>query len=129
VALVATAVLATFVAGVADEQLAKSNPRDYDFRAALQTVRREARPGDTLLYAPVYLNDVIEYYAPGIRARVIGARRITIPHHGRVFVLASFLDQPGIAGYVGGARYALAHSRVRLVSSDHLEKIYLWEYR
>jgi hypothetical protein len=129
VALVATAVLGTFVAGIADEQLAKSNPRDYDFRAALQMVHREARPGDTLLYAPVYLNDVIEYYAPGIRSQVIGAHRITVPRHGRVFLLASFLDQPGIAGDVGGARYVLAHSRARLVSSDHLEKIYLWEYR
>jgi hypothetical protein len=46
-----------------------------------------------------------------------------------VFLLASFLDQPGIAGEVGGARYALAHSRMRLVHTDHLEKIYLWEYR
>jgi uncharacterized membrane protein len=129
VALAAGAVIATFVAGIADQQLAKSNPRDYDFRAALQTVRRDARPGDTLLYAPVYLNDVIEYYAPGIRSRGIGAHRVSVPRHGRVFVLASFLDQPGVAAEIGGARYALAHSRARLVSSDHLEKIYLWEYR
>ncbi len=129
VALVASALLATFVAGIADEQLAKSNPRDYDFRAALQTVRREARPGDTLLYAPVYLNDVIEYYAPGVRARVVGPHTPAVPRHGNVFLLASFLDQPGIPGDVGGARYALAHSRLRLVSTDHLEKIYLWEYR
>jgi hypothetical protein len=35
VVLVAVALLATFFAGTADEQLAKSNPRDYDFRAAL----------------------------------------------------------------------------------------------
>jgi hypothetical protein len=77
----------------------------------------------------VYLNDVIEYYAPGIRSQVIGSRRLTVPRHGRVFLLASFLDQPGIAGNVGGARYVLAHSRLRQVSTDHLEKIYLWEYR
>jgi Dolichyl-phosphate-mannose-protein mannosyltransferase len=129
VALVAIAVLATFVVGLSDEQLAKSNPRDYDFRAALQTVRSEARPGDTLLYAPEYLNDVIEYYTPGIRSEVVGAHRVTLPRHGKVFLLASFLDQPGIAGYVGGARYQLAQSRLHLANTDHLEKIYLWEYR
>jgi hypothetical protein len=129
VALVSVALLASFVAGIADEQLAKSNPRDYDFRAALQTVRREARPGDTLLYAPVYLNDVIEYYAPGIRSRVVGSQTPSLPKHGRVFLLASFLDQPGVAGEIGGARYALQHSRMHLIGTDHLEKIYLWEYR
>ncbi len=129
VVLVSVALLASFVAGLGDEQLAKSNPRDYDFRAALQTVRRDARPGDRLLYAPVYLNDVIEYYAPGIRAKVVGSRRPSLPRHGRVFLLASFLDQPGVAGEVGGARYALQHSRMHLIHTDHLEKIYLWEYR
>lgn len=129
VVLVAVALAATFLIGMGDQQLAKSNPRDYDFRAALQSVRREARPGDTLLYAPVYLNDVIEYYTPGIRSEVIGSRTLTVPRHGKVFLLASFLDQPGIAGNVAGARYALAHSRLRQVSTDHLEKIYLWEYR
>ena len=129
VVLVSVALLASFVAGLGDEQLAKSNPRDYDFRAALQTVRRDARPGDTLLYAPVYLNDVIEYYAPGIRGKVVGSHTPSLPRHGRVFLLASFLDQPGVAGEVGGARYALQHSRMHLIHTDHLEKIYLWEYR
>ena len=129
VALVALALAASFLVGMGDQQLAKNNPRDYDFRAALQTMRRESRPGDTLLYAPEYLNDVIEYYTPGVRAEVIGSHPLTLPRHGSVFVLASFLDQPGVPGEVGGARYQLAHSRRRLVHTDHLEKIYLWEYR
>src|SRR5437588_3833859 len=129
VVLVATALLGTFIAGTADEQLAKSNPRDYDFRAALETVRRDARPGDTLLYAPEYLKDVIDYYTPGTRTEVVGSRPPAVPRHGRVFLLASFLDQPGIPGEVGGARYALAHAGLRPVATDHLEKIYLWEYR
>jgi 4-amino-4-deoxy-L-arabinose transferase-like glycosyltransferase len=129
VALVTVALLASFVAGIGDEQLAKSNPRDYDFRAALQTVHRNARSGDTLLYAPVYLNDVVAYYAPGIHSEIVGSHTPTLPKHGRVFLLASFLDQPGIASDVGGARYALQHSRMHLVHTDHLEKIYLWEYR
>ncbi len=129
VVLVAVVLAATFLVGMGDQQLAKNNPRDYDFRAALQTMRREARPGDTLLYAPEYLNDVIEYYTPGVRAEVIGSHLAPLPRHRGVFVLASFLDQPGIAGEIGGARYALDHSNLRLVRTEHLEKIYLWEYR
>jgi Dolichyl-phosphate-mannose-protein mannosyltransferase len=129
VALVALSLAATFLVGMGDQQLAKNNPRDYDFRAALQTMRREARPGDTLLYAPEYLNDVIEYYTPRVRAEVVGSHLPALPRHGGVFLLASFLDQPGIAGEVGSARYQLAHSHLRLVHTEHLEKIYLWEYR
>jgi len=129
VALITSALVATMLAGAADQQLAKSNPRDYDFRAALEVVRSRAHPGDTLLYAPVYLNDVIEYYTPRIHAQVVGTGKLQLPTHGRVFLLASFLDQPGIAGEVGAARYGLEHSRLRLVRTDHLSKIYLWEYR
>ena len=129
VALLTSALIATMVVGAADEQLAKSNPRDYDFRSALEFLRSRARPGDTLLYAPVYLNDVVEYYAPKVHSEVVGANRPTIPTHGKVFLLASFLDQPGIAGDVGAARYALEHSRLHLVHTDRLAKIYLWEYR
>jgi hypothetical protein len=129
VALIAAALAATMIVGTADQQLAKSNPRDYDFRAALESVRSRAHPGDTLLYAPIYLNDVIEYYTPKLRAQEVGPGKVKLPKHGTVFLLASFLDQPGIAGEVGAARYALQHSRMRLVRTDHLEKIYLWEYR
>jgi 4-amino-4-deoxy-L-arabinose transferase-like glycosyltransferase len=129
VALLTVAVLASFAVGTADQQLAKSNPRDYDFRSALELVRSRARPGDTLLYAPIYLNDVIEYYTPKVRAEVINGGKLTVPSHGKVFLLASFLDQPGVAGEVGGARYALEHSRLHLVHTDYLSKIYVWEYR
>jgi hypothetical protein len=129
VALLTVAVLASFAVGTADQQLAKSNPRDYDFRSALELARGRARPGDTLLYAPVYLKDVIEYYTPKVDARVVPGGRPSVPAHGKVFLLASFLDQPGIAAEVGAARYALDHSRLHLVQTDHLAKIYLWEYR
>ena len=129
VALLTIALVGTMIAGAADQQLAKSNPRDYDFRSALELVRTHAQPGDTLLYAPIYLNDVVEYYTPKVRAEVIGTSKPTIPSHGKVFLLASFLDQPGIPSEVGGARYALEHSRLHLVRTDHLAKIYLWEYK
>jgi uncharacterized membrane protein len=128
VLLAACVLTATLILGTADQQLAKSNPRDYDFRAALRAIRSEARPGDTLLYAPDYLQDVIEYYTPQLHAVVVRAGRPSLPARGRVFLMASFLDQPGVAGDVGAARYALDHSRRRLIATTKLEKIYVWEY-
>ena len=128
VALLTVALLGTMMLGTADQQLAKSNPRDYDFRSALEVVRSRAHRGDTLLYVPVYLGDVVQYYTPKVRSEVV-AGKPRIPSHGKVFLLASFLDQPGIAGEVGAVRYALDHSRLHLVHTDDLAKIYLWEYR
>ena len=129
VALLTAAVVATMLAGTADQQLAKSNPRDYDFRSALELVRSRAHKGDTLLYAPIYLNDVVEYYTPKVRSEVVASTKPRIPKHGTVFLLASFLDQPGIPGDVGSARYELDNSHRHLVRTDHLAKIYLWEYQ
>jgi hypothetical protein len=93
----------TLVAGLADQQLNASNPRLFDFSGALSSVRKEARPGDTFVYHPAYLRDVVAYYAPGVHARPL---RGTVPEpHGRhrVIVLGSFLDQPGPARKVGAA--------------------------
>jgi hypothetical protein len=129
VILGAVVLLATMGVGAADQQLAKSNPRDYDFRSALRTVSLTVRPGDTLLYAPDYLQDVIEYYGPHVHTEILGPRAPSIPAHGRVFLLASFLEQPGVPSSVGLAKYALARAHRRLIATTTLEKIYVWEYR
>jgi 4-amino-4-deoxy-L-arabinose transferase-like glycosyltransferase len=129
VTALAVALTASLIAGAFDQQWARDNPRQYNFRAALQDVRRRAQPGDTLLYAPNYLADVIDYYAPGVRRQVISGPRPELPAHGKVFLLASFLDQPGVAPTVGAARYELQHSRLQLVHTYRLEKIFVWEYR
>jgi 4-amino-4-deoxy-L-arabinose transferase-like glycosyltransferase len=129
VVLLTVALLGSLVAGGLDQQLAKNNPRQYNFHAALDAIRHRAGPSDTLLYAPQYLADVIEYYAPGVHTQLLGPGKPKLPQHGRVFVLASFLDQPGMAAQVGAAKYTLDHSRRRLTFTDHLEKIYVWEYR
>ena len=129
VAVLTLALAGSLVAGFADQQLAGNNPRAYDFRAALASVRSQARPGDTLLYAPNYLADVIDYYTPGVRPQLIGSGKPRIPPSGKVFLLGSFLDQPSVASDIGTARYTLGHSRLHLVATRHLEKIYVWEYR
>lgn len=127
IVLATVAVAGTLIAGSADQQLDKNNPRDYDFRSALQAVNRQIRPGDTLVYAPNYLQDVIEYYSPRVRAEAAGAGRL--PLHGRVFFLASFLGEPGIAGQAGATKDQLIQARGKPVSTKKLEQIYLWTFR
>jgi uncharacterized membrane protein len=122
------AMLVTLGLGFLDQQLNGSNPRTYDFRGEIRVIEARARPGDTVLYAPDYLNDVIEYYAPRLNARPLRTGNPTVPGRGRVFLLASFLDMPGVAGQVGSAEVALRRGR-RLAGTDHREKIAMWEFR
>jgi 4-amino-4-deoxy-L-arabinose transferase-like glycosyltransferase len=88
--IVAGAVMATLVIGLADEQLNKSNPRLFDFRGAIQSIQASAGPNALILYEPSDMKYVLEYYAPGIRrqalTRPISAGREASP----LFVLASF---------------------------------------
>jgi uncharacterized membrane protein len=129
-AIVATSLLGlTLVAGLADQQLNPNNPRDFDFRDALEQVRREARPGDTVLYAPDYLRDVVGYYAPGVRAEPLSeAQAHGMPQRGHIFLLASFLDDQGIAAQVGTGRDDLGRSPHRVLRSINRKRIHIWEY-
>jgi uncharacterized membrane protein len=129
-AVVATAVLGlTLIAGLADQQLNPHNPRDFDFRGALEQVRREARPGDTVLYAPDYLRDVVGYYSPGVRTQALSeAQAHGMPRTGRVFLLASFLDDPRIAEQVGGGRSELDRQSHELIRTIKRDRIRIWEY-
>jgi hypothetical protein len=82
----ATVLLLSFGVGLVDQQVSPSNPRRYDFEGALTYVRDNAKPGDVVLYAPRYLEKVVEYYAPDVKARPL----IRGPIHGnRTFVLSS----------------------------------------
>lgn len=140
---------ATLAAGAADQQLNGANPRVYDFSGALGRISAESRPGDVLLYQPAVLNNVIDYYAPGVErrplengippaARSAAARRAAAagsgPSSGRtvaegnVFVLASFSDNPENVREVRDAVRTLGRDRRQL---DHFElpQVEVWEFR
>ena len=126
-ALVATGVLTlTLIAGLVDQQLNPKNPRAYDFEGALTTVAGEARPGDTILYAPDYLEDVVGYYAPGVRASAL-EDVTSVPSEGRVFLIASFLDNPELATEVRNARATLEEGR-RIDDAESRQLIRIWEF-
>jgi uncharacterized membrane protein len=129
-AIVATALLSlTLLAGLADQQLNPNNPRDFDFRGALAQIREEARPGDTVLYAPDYLRDVVGYYSPGVRTQALSdAEAHGMPQRGRVFLLASFLEDPGIAARVGTGRHELDREPNELIRTIKRDRIRIWEY-
>jgi O-antigen/teichoic acid export membrane protein len=68
-AIGATLLAATFVVGSADQLLNPSNPRRFDFEQVLSQIAREARPGDTIVYQPAWIEDVVAYYAPTVAAK------------------------------------------------------------
>ncbi|HEX3561229.1 MAG TPA: glycosyltransferase family 39 protein [Solirubrobacterales bacterium] len=129
-AIVATAVLGlTLVVGLADQQLNPNNPRDFDFRGALDQIRSEAHPGDTVLYAPDYLRDVVGYYSPGVRTESLSdAEAHGMPTHGHVFLMGSFLSDPGTAAQVGTGRYDLSRRPHKLIRTIDREQIRIWVY-
>jgi Dolichyl-phosphate-mannose-protein mannosyltransferase len=88
--LVAGGFAATLVAGLADQQLNKSNPRLFDFRGAIRTITANGGPNSLVLYEPGDMRYVLEYYAPRLRSQPL-TTPITAGSGGSpVFVLASF---------------------------------------
>jgi hypothetical protein len=130
--LVATTglLVASMIAGLGDQQLNGSNPRLYDFRGALHGVNAQARPGDVLVFDPLDLRGVIQYYSPHLRLAAVGpAPPVTAGSH-TVFVLASrpLMNGSSDNAVLGGVLHQL-RARDRLVSQRHLSNVDLWEFR
>lgn len=129
-AVAVTAVLVgSLGVAVADEEYNRDNPRVYDFEGALARIEREARPGDLVLYQPKYLRDVVDYYAPNLRARPLeGALDHEVAPAGRVFLLGSFQDQRGERQAVAAGRRGLDRTR-DLVERFQRPQVKVWVYR
>jgi uncharacterized membrane protein len=111
---------------LADQQLNGTNPRLYDFRGALREVATRAEPGDVILYSPEYLDEVIEYYVPGVEARPLSGAAAAAGAD-RVFLVGSFLDRREIAGSTGDALSDLEHDR-RLVDEFRRPQVRVWVF-
>jgi hypothetical protein len=126
----------TLLGGAVDQQLNGTNPRLYDFEGALSEVSERAGPDDLLLYSPHFLNNVIDYYAPGVEAERLGdgedvgelADAGASKRSGRVFVLGSFSDDAEAEAAVATARDELDTER-RLLSRSSYPQVRVWEYR
>jgi hypothetical protein len=112
----------------ADQQLNQSNPRTYDFRGALDTIRGEMRPGDVIVYTPQYLNTVIAYYGSGLRAHPLDTGLPARRSKRRVFVLASFQDKAPYRVQAQKSLRDLRHQGRHLIATFHRPQIRVWEY-
>jgi uncharacterized membrane protein len=120
------AITLTLLAGLADQQFDTDNPRLYDYRSAFQYVDAQARPGDLILFAPDYLDVVVDYYGPTSPADPLPDNVRLPQHRGRIVVLASFLDQPGTASLVGKALATLEQNGRSVQQTKHWENVTLW---
>lgn len=124
---------ATMLVGLGDQQLNRDNPRIFDFAGPLREVSRTAVPGDLLVYQPAWMEDVVAYYAPRVRAEPL--RSADLPAaDGRGAVFMVFADigpqaqRVDTAARVQEARAVLARDR-DLVGSGGGAQVYTWEYR
>ncbi|HLH99676.1 MAG TPA: glycosyltransferase family 39 protein [Acidimicrobiales bacterium] len=90
----ATVLASVLVVGVLsvslfDQQSNGSNPRRYDFQSAIQTIDRQFRPRDQLIYDPPDLGQVVSYYAPHDRRGPLQEVKVLPPRHGTLWILAS----------------------------------------
>lgn len=128
-ALLAGGVLfVSIAAACANQQLSPHNPRSFDFRGAMESVRERARPGDTLLYTPNYLEDVIDYYGPHPPARPVRGPA-SVPRDGGVFLIASFFEVAGGGSRAGAAKYTIGSGPRELVAVHSRHKVRIWEFR
>ena len=126
--VIATSVLvAVMLAGLVDQQVNGANPRVYDFEGAFDRIAEHAEPGDVVLYEPVYLTTVAEYYAPHIDARPMGS---TIPEGAGVWVVATerVVNAEDTAARLGTELATLRIDRA-LVGSFERPNVRVWELR
>jgi O-antigen/teichoic acid export membrane protein len=80
------ALTAVMVVGLVDQQLNGANPRLYDFKGAFDHIAADAAPGDLVVYEPNYLDEVVDYYGPGLEAQPVD---VPIPDGTTVWVVAT----------------------------------------
>lgn len=120
------AVLLLVGAGV-DQQINGTNPRIYDFRGALQNVSALSSRDDTMLYSPDFLKPVVDYYAPGVKARFATGKIPKIHGGQRIYVLGSFFDDRAISGRTGTLLSKL-EDRYRLVQELRYPRVRVWVF-
>jgi hypothetical protein len=112
-----------------DQQFSQTNPRLYDFQGALQRIQRQMQPGDELLYAPQYLNDLVGYYEPHMQTAPLTANPAGAAPHGRVFIMASFQEQPQNARFVRDAMDQLLRAHRAVIETFRRPQVQVWVFQ
>ena len=119
---------AVLLLSLADQQLNGANPRLYDFKGALAPIAADPSPDTVLAYEPIYLADVLQYYAPDVRAEPLNALDPGRPGPIYVLVPDRLVDDPASSAAVG-TRLAEIERTHRLVQRSHHPNVEVWEYR
>ena len=124
-ALTAGVLTVLMFVGLVDQQLNGANPRLYDFEGAFAEISERAGKGDVVLYEPSYLGDVVEYYAPGVKAQPVGS---AVPAVGTVWVLATerVLNAEDTSARLGSELADLEAER-RIVDIFERPNVRVWE--
>jgi len=126
--LVAGAIVATMLVGLADQQLNHANPRLFDFRGAIQDIKANGGPNSLVLYEPADMRYVLEYYAPELRSQPLSARVSAQREGSPVFVLASFQDNKAFFNETNKAVGQLRFFRT-LVHRFTTPQTTVWEFQ
>jgi uncharacterized membrane protein len=125
--LVAGAVMATLIIGLADQQLNKANPRLFDFRGAIEDIKADSGPNALVLYEPSDMRYVLEYYAPKLRRQALSKRLTAATEGSPIFVLASFQSNKAFFNETNRAVGQLTFFR-RLVHRFKTPQTMVWEF-
>jgi hypothetical protein len=126
--VIAGAVAATMIIGLADQQFNKANPRLFDFRGAIQDIQANAGPNALVLYEPSDMKYVLEYYAPKLRGQPLSARISTATEGSPVFVLASFQTNKAFFNETNKVVGQLTFFR-KLVRRFNTPQTLVWEFQ
>jgi hypothetical protein len=121
---------AAMLVGLVDQQYNGTNPRLYDFRGAMAAVKAHARPGDVVLYDPVDLREVVQYYSPTLTLEPLRGRPTAPTGRHHVFIVASraLMKGPSDTTTLSHSLQTLrAHGH--LVERQHLSNVEIWEFR
>ena len=122
------AVVALMSVALVVQQFDRDNPRRYDYQQAVEQVRRDASPGDTVLYAPEYFDYTLDYYDPTIPSRPLADGLPTADDHS-VFIIeaASFADSSQATDLVRTAIDDLAARGMSVEEQYRFAQVTVWK--
>jgi hypothetical protein len=126
--LVAGGVGLTLLIGLADQQLNKANPRLFDFRGAIQDIKAEGGPDSLVLYEPLDMRYVLEYYAPELRSQPLSVPVSAGREGSPLFVLASFQTNKSFFDQTNSEVGQLTFFRT-LARRFKTPQTFVWEFR
>jgi hypothetical protein len=123
--ITAGALTAVMLIGLVDQQLNGANPRLYDFKGAFARIEASAKEGDIVLYEPDYLAEVVHYYGPDLKSRVVGT---DVPDGETVWVVATekVLAEKNSAAQLGTQLVKLQQHH-RIAARYSLPNVTVWQ--